>query len=152
MNIVLAEYDKFSKEYANQNEYTFYHFNISLYKSPCIYKRLTACGAGFEYGAVTPDGDIFACHRLAGEEEFKMGTVDDTEFSVELAEKMRNNSVESIEDCKTCWAKYFCSGGCPATAYFTNGNISEPDKRACTMQMKRIECALAIEVQRAMEG
>ena len=149
---VLDEYERFSKEYAKQDKYTFYHFNISLYKSPCIYKRLTACGAGFEYGAVTPDGDIFACHRLVGEEEFKMGTVDDNVVNIELADRLRDNSVESIEECKTCWAKYFCSGGCPATAYFTNGSISEPDKRACAMQKKRIECALAIEVQRATEG
>ncbi len=152
LDVVLSEYENFSKEYAKQDNYTFYHFNISLYKGPCIYKRLNGCGAGFEYGAVTPDGDIFACHRLVGEEEFKMGTVDDTEFDIELADRFRDNNVENIEECKICWAKYFCSGGCPATAYFTNGSISEPDKRACIMQKKRIECALAIEVQRAMEG
>lgn len=152
LDMVLEEYEKFSKDYAKQDKYTFYHFNISLYKSPCIYKRITACGAGFEYGAVTPDGDIFACHRLAGEEEFKMGTVDDTDFNLELADRMRDNSVENIEKCTTCWAKYFCSGGCPATAYFTNSSISKPDDRACIMQKKRIECALAIEVQRATEG
>ncbi len=149
---VLREYERFSKEYAVQNEYTFYHFNISLYKSPCIYKRLTACGAGFEYGAVTPEGDIYACHRLVGEEQFKMGTVDDWEFNRELAETMRNNNVDSNEKCSTCWAKYYCSGGCPATAYFTNGSITEPGDRACRMQKKRIECAMAIEVQRASEG
>lgn len=151
LNEIMKEYERFSAEYALQSDYTFYHFNISLYKSPCIYKRLTACGAGFEYGAVTPDGDIFACHRLAGEEQFKMGTVDDEEFNDSLAEKMRNNNVESVEKCRLCWAKYFCSGGCPATAYFTNGNIGEPDERACRMQKKRIECALAIEVQRAVK-
>lgn len=149
---VIKEYERFSSEYADQNEYTLYHFNLSLYKSPCIYKRLTACGAGFEYGAVTPDGDIFACHRLAGEEQFKMGTVDDSEFNMALADKMRENSVENIEKCRSCWAKYFCSGGCPATAYFTNGSIDNPDDRACRMQKKRIECALAIEVQRAVKG
>jgi len=148
---VLDEYGRFSAEYAKQRDYTFYHFNISLYKSPCIYKRLTACGAGFEYGAVTPDGEIFACHRLAGEEQFKMGTVDDRQFNQQLADKMRGNNVESVEKCSACWAKYFCSGGCPATAYFTNGSISDPDDRACTMQKKRIECALAIEVERALE-
>ena len=151
LETVLTEYEEFSKEYAAQDDYTFYHFNISLYNSPCIYKRLTACGAGFEYGAVTPDGDIYACHRLAGEDEFKMGTVDDREFSLELARKMRGNNVETIEKCRTCWAKYFCSGGCPATAYFANGTITEPDDRACIMQKKRIECAMAIEVQRASE-
>jgi uncharacterized protein len=152
LDTVLAEYDEFSKEYAEQSEYTFYHFNISLYKSPCIYKRLMACGAGFEYGAVTPDGEIFACHRLTGEEEFKMGTVEDCEFNTDLAHRMRGNNVESVDECKNCWAKYFCSGGCPATAYFTNGSIDLPDRQACIMQKKRIECAMAIEVQRAMKG
>ncbi|MDX1358441.1 MAG: thioether cross-link-forming SCIFF peptide maturase [Clostridia bacterium] len=148
---VLEEYETFSSEYAKQEDYTFYHFNISLYNSPCIYKRLTACGAGFEYGAVTPDGEIFACHRLAGIDEFKLGTVDDDEFDEELANKMKNNNVGNIEKCRGCWAKYFCSGGCPATAYFTNGSISEPDETTCLMQKKRIECAMAIEVERASE-
>ncbi len=152
LEAVLEEYERFSKEYAKQDDYTFYHFNISLYKSPCIYKRITACGAGFEYGAVTPDGDIYACHRLAGEEKFRIGTLDDTEFDLDLAEKMRNNNVENVEKCSECWAKYFCSGGCPATAYFTNGNIAEPDDRTCLMQKKRIECAMAIEVERASKG
>lgn len=149
---VLGEYERFSVDYAKQDDYTFYHFNISLYKSPCIYKRITACGAGFEYGAVTPDGEIYACHRLAGEEQFLMGTVDDRVFSRSLADMMRNNNVENMEKCRTCWAKYFCSGGCPATAYFTNGDISKPDERACRMQKKRIECAMAIEVERASKG
>ena len=152
LEVVLEEYERFSKDYAKQDDYTFYHFNISLYKSPCIYKRITACGAGFEYGAVTPDGDIFACHRLVGEEQFRMGTVDDTDFDRILADKMRNNNVENMEKCRTCWAKYFCSGGCPASAYFANDSISEPDNRACRMQKKRIECAMAIEVERASEG
>ena len=149
LEVVLEEYERFSKDYAKQDDYAFYHFNISLYKSPCIYKRITACGAGFEYGAVTPDGDIFACHRLAGVEQFRMGTINDTDFDRDLAEKMSHNNVENMEKCRTCWAKYFCSGGCPATAYFANGSISEPDDRACRMQKKRIECAMAIEVERS---
>jgi len=148
LEVVLEEYERFSKDYAKQDDYAFYHFNISLYKSPCIYKRITACGAGFEYGAVTPDGDIFACHRLAGVEQFRMGTINDTDFDRDLAEKMSHNNVENMEKCRTCWAKYFCSGGCPATAYFASGSISEPDDRACRMQKKRIECAMAIEVER----
>lgn len=146
-----VEYEKFAAEYALQSDYRFYHFNINLYNSPCIFKRITACGAGFEYGAVTPDGEIYACHRLVGVPEFKMGTVFDGELSKELAVKMKNNNVLSIEKCKECWAKFFCSGGCPATAFYTNGSIDEPDEKACILQKKRIECALAIEVQRIGE-
>ena len=80
-----------------------------------------------------------------------MGSVDDIEFNLDLAARMKANNVLSMEKCSTCWAKYFCSGGCPATAYFSNGTITEPDDKACRLQKKRIECALAIEVQRASE-
>jgi uncharacterized protein len=135
-----------------QHDYTFYHFKLDLYHSPCIYKRVAACGAGFEYGAVTPDGDIYACHRLAGEEKFKMGSVFEEGFNRELAREMEQNNVTTMEKCKNCWARFFCSGGCPATAYFSNGTISEPDATSCVLQKKRIECALAIEVQRHAEG
>lgn len=152
VHCALEEYEKLASEYAKQDEYTYYHFKLDLYHGPCIYKRVTACGAGFEYGAVTPDGEIFACHRLAGEEQFKMGSVFDAGFNTELAEKMKKNNVMNIEKCKKCWAKFFCSGGCPATAYFSNGSIDEPDEISCILQKKRIECALAVEVQRNMEG
>jgi uncharacterized protein len=145
------EYELLSKRYALQDKYTFYHFNIDLYNSPCIYKRLNACGAGFEYGAVTPDGDIFACHRLAGIPEFKMGNVHDVGFNSKLACKMHDNNVMTVQDCRQCWAAFFCSGGCPATAYYTNGSIAAPDRNACRLQKKRIESAIAVEVQRAME-
>lgn len=145
------EYEFFSKRYAAQKDYTFYHFNLELYNSPCIFKRLNACGAGFEYGAITPDGEIFACHRLAGIPEFKMGDVNEGIFDLNLAARMKANNVTVIEECTQCWAKYFCSGGCPATAYFTNGRIDKPDSNACRLQRKRIECAMAVEVERAME-
>ncbi|MBN2558431.1 MAG: thioether cross-link-forming SCIFF peptide maturase [Clostridia bacterium] len=146
------EYERFSVEYAAQSDYNFYHFKISLYNSPCIFKRINACGAGFEYAAVTPDGEIYACHRLAGEESFRMGTVFEGKLSRELAGRMQRNNVTTIAKCRDCWARYFCSGGCPATAYFANGSISMPDDKACELQKKRIECALAVEAARAMKG
>lgn len=147
----MKEYELFSSGYAAQNDYTFYHFNLDLYNSPCVFKRLNACGAGFEYGAVTPDGEIFACHRLAGVPEFRMGDVFDGDFDLDLALRMKSNNVVTIDECSDCWAKFFCSGGCPATAYFTNGRIDRPDHNACRLQRKRIECAMAVEVQRAAE-
>ncbi len=147
----MDEYELFSKRYAVQKDYTFYHFNIDLYHSPCIYKRLNACGAGFEYGAITPDGEVFACHRLAGVPEFRMGDVHEGIFDLNLAKRMKANNVNAIDDCSECWAKYFCSGGCPATSFFTNQRIDKPDRNACRLQRKRIECAMAVEVQRAME-
>ena len=146
------EYEFFSKRYALQSKYTFYHFNIDLYNSPCIFKRLNACGAGFEYAAVTPDGELFACHRLAGIPGFRMGDVEKGEMDISLANRMKDNNVLSMEKCLGCWARFFCSGGCPATAYFSNGRIDEPDENACRLQRKRIECAMAVEVQKAMEG
>lgn len=148
----VEEYERFAAEYAMQHDYTYYHFKLDLYHSPCIYKRIAACGAGFEYGAVTPDGDIYACHRLAGEEKFKMGSVFEEGFNMDLAREMKQNNVTTMDKCKNCWAKFFCSGGCPATAYFSNGTIREPDGTSCILQKKRIECALAIEVQRHAEG
>jgi uncharacterized protein len=151
VRIAEKEYEFFSKRYAAQRDYTFYHFNLELYNSPCIFKRLNACGAGFEYGAITPDGEIFACHRLAGIPEFKMGDVHEGIFDLNLASRMKTNNVTVIDDCTQCWAKYFCSGGCPATAYFANGRIDKPDNNACRLQRKRIECAMAVEVERAME-
>ncbi len=149
--IAMTEYERFAKEYAKQDDYRFYHFTLNIYNSPCIYKRIAACGAGVDYGAVSPDGKIYACHQFVGEDEFVMGNIYDGVTNTELRETFANNNVFTKQECPDCWAKYFCSGGCHANAYYTNGDIAIPDKKACTLQKKRIECALMIECQRTID-
>ncbi len=151
IKIAMIEYERFAKEYAKQDDYRFYHFTLNLYNSPCIYKRIAACGAGVDYGAVSPDGMIYACHQFVGEDKFVMGNVYDGITNNQLKEVFASNNVFTKDDCPNCWAKYFCSGGCHANAYYTNGDISKPDRKACTLQKKRIECALMIECQRTID-
>jgi len=150
IQIVLKEYENFAIEYAEQEDYRFYHFNLSLYNSPCIFKRVAACGAGVDYCAISPEGKIYACHQFVSEDKFVMGDVDKGVTNYELVNKFANTNVFSKKECETCFAKYFCSGGCHASAYYKNGDINIPDKKACIMQKKRIECALMIETKRAV--
>lgn len=147
---ILDQYDKLASEYIKRHNegkgFRFYHFNINLYGGPCIYRRIVACGAGYDYLAVAPNGDIYPCHQFVGENDLKMGTVFDGIKNRELQNKFKKANVFTKEKCKNCWAKYFCSGGCPANSYFTNGSIKDPDDIACTMQKKRIECAIMINI------
>ncbi|MBN2851212.1 MAG: thioether cross-link-forming SCIFF peptide maturase [Clostridia bacterium] len=151
INVALKEYEQFACEYALQDDYRFYHFNISLYHSPCIYKRIAACGAGVDYFAVSPDGDLFACHQFVGEKQFKMGDVFNGITDYQRVNQFHNSNVFTKKGCQDCFAKYFCSGGCHANAYYTNNDILIPDENACKMQKKRIECALMIETLRALK-
>jgi len=146
----IEEYERFAILYAEQDDYRFYHFNISLYNSPCIYKRVAACGAGFEYMAVSPEGKIYACHQFVGEDKFLLGNVDEGITNMELVNMFANSNVFTKDKCSDCFAKYFCSGGCHANSYFTNGDINIPNDNACILQKKRIECAIMIEAKRAI--
>lgn len=145
---VLKEYEEYAAGYALEADYRFYHFHLDLYRGPCVLKRIRGCGAGFEYAAVTPDGNLFACHQLAGLEEFCLGNVRDGFRNMPLTDRMRKVSVMSKETCRECWAKFFCSGGCHASAFYRNRNIMIPDDQDCVFQKKRIECALVIEARR----
>nr|WP_245301154.1 SPASM domain-containing protein [Thermoanaerobacterium butyriciformans] len=108
-------------------------------------KKITACGAGYECLAVSPEGDIYPCHQFVGQEEFIIGNINDGITNVELKDKFKNNNIFAKEECKNCWAKLFCSGGCHANAYFTNKDISKPNEIACILQKKRIECAIMVQ-------
>jgi len=153
IQVILDEYDKLAKRYldykASGNDLRFYHFNINLYDGPCVHRRVLACGAGFEYLAVSPEGYLYPCHQFVGHEEFILGSVDKGIQNDDMVSLFKNCNIMTKDECRSCWAKYFCSGGCHANAYFSNGNIQKPNELACVLQRKRIECALMIEAARA---
>ena len=146
---ILDEYDKFAADYLKLsrqgNSFRFYHFNLNLYDGPCVNKRITACGAGFEYLAVSPEGKFYPCHQFVGQKEFVMGDVFSGVENKELETIFRNSNILTKEKCSSCWAKLFCSGGCHANAWYSNKDISKPNEIACTLQKKRIECAIMIQ-------
>lgn len=132
--------------------FNFFHFMIDLSQGPCVVKRLSGCGSGSEYLAVTPEGDLYPCHQFVGIEEFKMGTVDTGITENKMRELFQNCNVYSKEDCKNCWAKFYCSGGCAANAYQFHKDINKPYEIGCKLQQKRIECAIMMKAKKVLEG
>lgn len=132
--------------------FNFFHFMIDLSQGPCVVKRLSGCGSGSEYLAVTPEGDLYPCHQFVGIEEFKMGTVDTGITENKMRELFQNCNVYSKEDCKNCWAKFYCSGGCAANAYQFHKDINKPYKIGCKLQQKRIECAIMMKAKEVLES
>lgn len=151
---VLSEYERLAGAYlermAQGKPFHFYHFKLNLYEGPCIYKRISACGAGFEYLAVAPDGDLYPCHQFVGRPEFILGNLTAGLSNFELMKRFKHSNILTKEPCRSCWAKYFCSGGCHANSYFTNGDIGKPDELTCAMQQKRIECAIMVEAMQRL--
>ncbi len=145
---ILAEYEKFSKEYLDirkdDKEFLFFHFMIDLSQGPCIIKRMVGCGAGSEYIAVTPTGEIYPCHQFVGEEEFLIGNLTDGIQNTELREEFKCANVLNKDECSKCWARYYCSGGCHANAHYNNGSLMMPYQIGCEMEKKRIECSISI--------
>ncbi len=148
LSMILKEYEELSQEYIKLHEegkgFDFFHFMIDLDHGPCFVKRVVGCGAGVEYMAVTPEGELYPCHQFVGNTDFKMGDVDTGITNTALRDKFKNANVYSKEDCKNCWAKFYCSGGCHANAYNFNGDINKPYSIGCEMEKKRIECAVSI--------
>jgi len=130
--------------------FNFFHFMIDLDGGPCVIKRLTGCGAGTEYLAVTPDGGLYPCHQLAGLPEFQMGDVFGgiSDRGRKIREKFSACNVYAKPECENCWAKYYCGGGCAAAAYFQSGDILSPYRLGCELMRKRIECAVYINAVR----
>ena len=128
---------------------TFYHYMISLDHGPCIYKRLSGCGSGTEYFAVTPWGDLYPCHQFVGDEKYLMGNIWDGVTNTALEDEFRSCNVESRPACADCWARLYCSGGCAANAYHAGGNINAIYEYGCKLFRKRIECAIMLAAQRA---
>lgn len=153
---IFEEYEKLAELYLERHRqgqpFTFFHFDIDLEQGPCLAKRLTGCGAGFDYLAVAPNGDLYPCHQFVGTEGFKLGHVSEPDqLNRELQRRFMEAHVYNKEKCRDCWAKYYCSGGCHANAYFANGDILEPEEISCALQKKRIECALALKAQLVRE-
>ena len=123
----------------------FFHFMIDLNQGPCLIKRLKGCGCGNEYVAVSPDGWIYPCHQFVGVEKWKMGNVAENKLDQKMKKDFSKTTIFHKEECKNCWAKFFCSGGCNANNHQYAGNILKPHKISCEMEKKRIECAIMIK-------
>lgn len=150
-----AEYEALAKEYAARFQtdrwFNFFHFMVDLKQGPCVAKRLAGCGSGHEYVAVTPQGDIYPCHQFVGNADFKMGTVFDGIARNDLKKQFQDSNVYTKDACTKCWAKFYCSGGCPANAYNFNQDINKPYQMACDLERKRVECSLWLAAQQAQE-
>jgi len=145
---ICDEYEKLAKWYINERAngkwLNFFHFFIDLETGPCVTKRLSGCGAGCEYLAVTPAGDIYPCHQFTGQTEFMIGSIFSNHMNMDIRKHFAKNQVSCKTDCRNCWAQMFCGGGCAANAHTFNGSITKPHEMECLLQQKRLECALAI--------
>ena len=147
--IICEQYDKLAKvliERAKEGEpVTFFHFMIDLSAGPCVYKRLSGCGTGTEYLAVTPWGDLYPCHQFVGNEDFKLGNVFDGIEREDIVEEFKCCNVYAKDKCKDCFARFYCSGGCAANAYQFHGTILDAYDIGCELERKRVECALMMK-------
>ena len=134
------------KRYKEGNGFNFYHFNIDLTGGPCISKRVSGCGVGTEYVAITPQGEIYPCHQFVGDEKYLMGTLDEGVVNLGVCDEFENCNVYSHKECKDCFAKLYCSGGCAANAYHTTGSVNGVYDFSCELHRKRIECAIMMKV------
>lgn len=154
MPMIAEQYEKLAGEILRRKRegdpFEFYHFMIDLEHGPCIYKRMTGCGSGTEYLAVTPSGDLFPCHQFVDDPSFKIGTLDDGVTDKDLQDKFRACNVFAREACHDCWAKFYCAGGCAANAYHVSGSLLGTDAFGCALFKKRMECAIMIKVAEAV--
>ena len=144
-----AEYDRLTDIMLERKKegkpFTFFHFMVDLDQGPCVVKRLRGCGAGYEYVAVTPDGDIYPCHQFVGKDEFKQGSVLDQSFNMDIAQTFAGMNIYSRPKCQKCWAKFYCSGGCSAANYNMNHDMNDSYDLGCEMERKRLECAIYLK-------
>ena len=150
---LFAEYDKLAAEMVERKksgkDFNFFHFMIDLEGGPCVAKRLSGCGSGTEYLAVTPWGDFYPCHQFVGNEEFLMGNVWDGVKRTDIRDEFKCCNVYAKEKCRNCFARFYCSGGCAANSYHFHGNINDAYDIGCELQKKRIECAIMIKAAEA---
>ncbi|MCI8577614.1 MAG: thioether cross-link-forming SCIFF peptide maturase [Lachnospiraceae bacterium] len=146
---ILTEYDRLALEYIKRKKegrgFNFFHFMIDLDQGPCVAKRLSGCGSGTEYLAVTPWGDFYPCHQFVGQEEFLMGNVDTGITRTDIRDEFKLCNVYAKEKCRQCFARFYCSGGCAANSQHFHGSITDAYDIGCEMQKKRIECAIMIK-------
>ncbi len=153
---VMLEYEKLADlmlERKNGGKpFTFYHYMIDLEHGPCIYKRISGCGSGTEYLAVTPSGELYPCHQFVGDKNFLMGDVWKGVDNISLRAKFKKCNAYSRRECEDCWARLFCSGGCAANAFHATGDINGVYADGCDLFKKRIECAIMLKVAEALGG
>ncbi|MBQ5716451.1 MAG: thioether cross-link-forming SCIFF peptide maturase [Clostridia bacterium] len=152
--IVLDQYEKLAELMLERNKqgkpFTFYHYMIDLTGGPCIYKRISGCGSGTEYMAVTPWGDLYPCHQFVGDEKFRLGDVWTGVTNTEIQGEFADCNVYAHEECKDCWARLYCSGGCAANAYHSTGSVTGVYEYGCKLFKKRMECAIMVEIAKAL--
>jgi len=152
--IVLEQYEKLAElmlqRHREGKPFTFYHYMIDLKGGPCVYKRISGCGSGTEYMAVTPWGDLYPCHQFVGEEAFKLGNVWDGVQNPAVQEEFASCNVYTRPECADCWAKLYCSGGCAANAYHATGSVKGVYKYGCELFRKRMECAIMLEAAKTL--
>ncbi len=150
---IFNEYDRLCEYMADETHphFNFFHFMVDLDQGPCAIKRLRGCGCGNDYVAVEPHGDIYPCHQFVGIENWKMGNVKDGEINQDIKNYFAKTHIYSKKGCSGCWAKFYCSGGCNANSFIYEGDCRTPHAISCELQKKRLECALALEVNKAMK-
>ena len=154
IEIVLSQYEELAKLMLERERagkpFTFYHYMVDLTGGPCIYKRVSGCGSGTEYMAVTPWGDLYPCHQFVGDEKFRLGNIWDGVTNKEIQDEFRACNVYAHPECTDCWAKLYCSGGCAANAYHATGRINGIYESGCRLFRKRMECAIWLEAERKL--
>lgn len=145
---IFEEYDRLTELYLEKarkgEDFDFFHFNVDLEQGPCLLKRLSGCGAGTEYLAVSPEGDLYPCHQFVGNKDFRIGNLSDDLLSNNQRETFLKANIYEKEECRNCWARFYCSGGCHANAVNMNRDIMTPYHLGCEMERKRVECAIGI--------
>lgn len=153
--VICEQYDKLAKEMVKRSKegkcFNFFHFMIDLQGGPCVAKRISGCGSGTEYLAVTPWGDFYPCHQFVGEEKFLLGNVDTGIVNTDIVETFKGCNVYAKDKCKNCFSKFYCSGGCAANSYNFHGSINDVYEVGCELQRKRVECAIMIKAALAEE-
>lgn len=153
--VVLEQYEELARLMARRRKegrpFTFYHYMLDLSGGPCVYKRVSGCGSGTEYMAVTPWGDLYPCHQFVGEEKYKLGDVWQGVTAPGIQEEFARCNVYARPECRDCWARLYCSGGCAANAYHATGAITGVYEQGCELFRKRMECAIALECAKTLE-
>lgn len=154
--IVLKQYEELADLMLNRHRegkpFTFYHYMLDLKNGPCIYKRISGCGSGTEYMAVTPWGDLYPCHQFVGEEKFKLGNIWTGVDNIAVQNEFASCNVYTRPECSDCWAKLYCSGGCAANAYHATGSVNGVYSYGCELFRKRMECAIMLEAAKTIDS
>ena len=152
--VVMDQYEKLAefmlKRHKEGRPFTFYHYMIDLEGGPCVYKRISGCGSGTEYMAVTPWGDLYPCHQFVGEDKFKLGDIWKGVTNGEMTDEFRSCNVYTRPECRDCWARMYCSGGCAANAYHSTGSVGGIYEKGCRLFKKRMECAIWLEASKLL--